>query len=182
MPNDAVGRIPIREYTCPYCGRIYHQYERNVCASVRNQLKEEGCFTCLTWLNFAKNPQPHFQVINNQLFRFPPEVKEGRRQRSILTTSGEIIKSTELFNYGQIPERFRHLFPTTAHFIKNILCLKLGMNKNFECFKKGCWDRKKCYWYKDPEMDWNEIPTSHKDGDECCPLFINVQNPYGKHH
>lgn len=180
MSNDAVGRTPFEEYICPYCGRIVREYEYNMTAALRSKLNETACFQCLSWLNFHRNPQPHQQVINNQLFNFPPIVKEGGRKRRILTTSGEVIASTEYFNYGQVPERFRHLFPATAHFVNGILAIRLGAYKYYECFKKGCWDRRHCLFYKCPEMDWNEIPADYKEGGEHCPIYINYKKPYGK--
>lgn len=177
MSNDVVGRNRLEDYICTSCGRIVSAYEQRMTASMRDEIHTDTCWECTFWLYTAANPKPNFQVINYQYFSFPPEIKDGGRVRHILTTTGEIINSTEYFNYGTIPERFRHLFPNTAHFINGTFLRKLRTNQNFRCKRLGCWDRLQCLWFKEEQKDWNVIPANHIIGDEQCPMFINKLNP-----
>ena len=146
-------------------------------ANLREEIGNDTCFECSFWLNVARNPKPHFQVINGQYFSFPPIVKKGCKVRHILTTEGDVIDSTELFNYGLIPERFKHLFRTTAHFLPYQVWRRIKANQGFQCKRLGCWDRLQCMWFNEEKKDWNEIPKDYQIGGEECPLFVNKLNP-----
>ena len=173
-----VGNSPPQHFACRHCGRIVRRYEQNMTADTQLRLEyPDSCFECAFWLNAHAHPIPNSQIINGQLFSFPPVVRERGRVRHILTVKGEMIDSTELFNYGPVPDRFRELFPDTANFVKCSVYRKL--KSNFTCRKLGCWDRTYCYWYHGKEQSWNQIPKNHKPGDEHCPMYINILNPHG---
>ena len=146
------GQDCISDYICYECGRIVSVYEQRTTANIHDH-SQHVCYECAFWLSKAGNLKPFEQVINNQLFSSPPEIREGSKPRHILTVGGEIISSTELFNQGRIPDRFLHLFPTTAHFINGL-------------------------WFQEANKDWNKIPDNHVIGAEECPMFINTTNPY----
>lgn len=173
-----VGNTYLQEYTCIHCGRIVRDYEQRMTFDSRIQLEDSKvCFNCSFWLNAAQNPILHAQVIDDQLFSFPPVVKKGGKVRHILTIKGEMIDSTELFNYGKIPEQFKHLFPTTAHFVKCHVYRKL--KTNYTCRRLGCWDRINCFWFREKNRNWNKIPKDYVPGGEHCPMYINILNPNG---
>lgn len=174
------GCLKSRVYPCNICGKIVSlsQYWRDQ-IWVKKMNADSVCFECAYWLDLLAHPKDSVQIINGQYFSFPPVIKSDGRIRHILTHGGEIITSTEYFNYGHIPERFRDKFPNTANFIPLLTYRMLLKNQGFVCDRKGCWDRKHCYWYIG-EMDWNVIPPSHKPGEEKCPIFINTYNPQTK--
>lgn len=177
MSQDVNGRDYVSDYICNECGRIVSVYEQRMTVHMRNH-SQHICFECAFWLSKAGNLKPFEQIINNQLFSFPPEIKEGGKVRHILTVDGEVIGSTELFNQGKIPDRFLNLFPTTAHFINGHFLRKLKTNRNFHCRRLGCWDRLHCLWFQEENKDWNKIPENHVVGTEECPMFINKLNPH----
>lgn len=177
MSKDVVGRNRLKDYICTSCGQIVSEYVQRMTAHMRGEISSQTCWECSFWLYTARFPKEHFQVINNQYFSFPPEIKIGGRVRHILTTEGLIISSTEYFNYGFIPERFAHLFPTTANFINGTFLRKLKANHGFNCKRLGCWDRLHCLWFNEANKNWNVIPKDHVIGNEECPMFINKLNP-----
>lgn len=166
----------IKDYVCTTCGRIVREYEQRSFVNFYPVLQDK-CYECDYWLGVIQCSAPDFYVINNQYFYFPPIIKEDGRVRHILTTEGQLISSTELFNYGYIPERFREYLPNTANFISYGTYRRIQANSGFKCRKFGCWDRMSCLWFNEKVKDWNKIPNTHVVGDEGCPLFINKLNP-----
>lgn len=175
MSYDVNGR-DYRVYMCTECGRLVSRYEQNMTAHMRDG--KDICFDCSFWLNLAAHPKEYAQVINGQYFTFPPVIKGSAKVRHILTHEGEIVSSTELYNYGHIPLRFIHLFPNTADFIGGSLLRKLRNNGCFSCKRLGCWDRLHCIWFREEQTDWNPIPKDHVVGEEMCPMFVNKFNPH----
>lgn len=176
MPKRDTGRNHLDDYTCCLCGQIVSAYTAYD-SKLRQKKHINTCFECSYWLYTADHPKDNFQVINNQYFTFPPTIKKGGRIRHILTIQGEIISSTEYYNYGTIPERFRNRFPSTANFINGALLRHLKANAGFKCRRLGCWDRQYCLWFNEEQKNWNRIPDNHIIGDENCPMFINKFNP-----
>ena len=166
----------MRSYTCRICGRIVNLNSYNDESDKSRMGRESICYECMYWHALLTHPLPYSYIINHQYVTFPPVVKPERPVRYILTKKGKLHCSTELFNYGTIPQQFREDYPDTASFLPYHRLRTLQAHEGFECDRKGCWDRKNCIWYKG-EMDWNEIPDSHRPGDECCPMFINVLKP-----
>lgn len=166
-----------QKFVCEKCGAIVHPEDYREGTLWKNRMTTQSvCFECAYWLDLIEHPVAHFQIINHQYFSLPPEVDEGEPIHHILTHSGHLFDSTRLFNYGRIPERFWQELPNTANFLSHSRYRTIKANQEFECDRKGCWDRKHCLWYKGP-IDWNEIPESHKVGAEQCPMFINILNP-----
>lgn len=172
MSKDVSKTHRPREHVCSICGKIVEYPE--ITGIVNN---EPACWECSTWANLASHPKKHFQVINGQYFIFPPVINSSERVRHILTVQGELVSSTELFNYGTIPGHLKSLFPTTAHFVNYHLYRKIKANERYRCRRLGCWDRMQCFWFKEEKKDWNVIPADHKIGAEECPMFINILNP-----
>lgn len=178
MDSTIEGCSQSHIYVCKICGKITNLLTYTVNTDLdRGAMRASNlCFECKYWMDKVSKPSPNHYVINSQYFYFPPEVHAGERVRYILTHTGEVISSTEYYNYGYIPERFRELLPDNASFITKGMASFLRENATYVCKRKGCWDRRKCLWYQGP-MDWNEIPEYHKEGAEMCPMYINALNP-----
>ena len=180
MDYHLEGCIKSHSFICHKCGNVVHPDEYKFDSKLAAFMCERSvCFECGYWMEKLISPIPYAQIINHQLFSFPPDVNSGTPVRHILTIEGEILSSSRLYNYGLIPMRFWADFPNTANFISHAKYCTIKSNSNFECNRKGCWDRKNCLWYHGV-MDWNVIPASHKLGAEKCPMFINVLNPMKK--
>lgn len=180
MTDDVVGKPHYEEYICKHCGRIVSVYEQINLGNTHAEMRPDACYDCSFWLNMVENPMDDMQVINGQLFSFPPMVEKEHERRRIITTDGRIICSDQFYNYGRVPAHFRHLFPDTAHFINLALSQKLKLFGQYRCKRIGCWDRMHCIWFTEENKTWNKIPANHKIGDEGCPLFVNKLNPYDK--
>lgn len=163
-------------FVCQECGKIVHLNHFIDDTSRHKMKQQQRCFECIYWLELIANPLPHSQIIDHQYFCFPPSINNVGKERYILTFDGHVIVSTQLFNYGHIPERFWKRLPNTANFLPFSRYKTIKANEGFECARVGCWDRTHCLWFHGP-MDWNEIPASHKIGNEKCPMFINLLNP-----
>lgn len=166
-----------RVFVCSKCESIVHPYEY-----IRNEklhsrmIKDSVCYTCAYWMDLIEHRMSYDYVIAHQYFAAPPIVKPNKKIAHILTFDGHITHSTELFRYGEIPERFWEQLPNNANFITNNRLRTIQANSEFHCDRIGCWDRKYCLWFQG-QMDWNEIPKNHKVGSENCPMFINKLNP-----
>lgn len=148
-------------------------------------LAEHLCYQCAFWIDKARNPDPNREIIEGNHYIFKPFKEEktyfmGMRGHKlyIMKTDGTVKCSNDVWHQGEIPERFRSIFPDTAKFIPWNLYCRLSSRQWFKCQRKGCYDRYHCYWYH-PELTepngeaWNQIPNDWKIGGELCPNFVN---------
>ena len=165
-------------YVCNQCGQIVNLRDYSQSDTVASMYDQSLCFGCHYWRDLILRPLPDFQIINNQYFSFrplsdnyPKENLDKSRIRHIITTDGQILSSIDYYNYGSIPEAFRDALPNTAVFITNRQYNFFQHNKYFECRHHGCWDRRTCLWFKGISS-WNQIPITHKEGAEKCPMYF----------
>lgn len=140
------------------------------------------CFSCAYWIEKVNRPDPYRQIINGEYYVFfPNDMKidlAGHNKQTfyIMLNNGNVIRSRNVWHQGEIPLHLRELLPDTARFISRTAYYKIKNQPLFKCKSKGCWDRYHCFWYDiDMEVDgpWNEIPNTHKVGDECCESFLD---------
>jgi hypothetical protein len=136
---------------------------------------ERLCIVCLFWKDLVEHrPQDSF-IINNHLIsiRRSEVLDFTTKMFYILADTGDVYKGEKLEDYGEIPQEYRSLLKNNAQFVSKGIATKAINNKGFKCMRLGCWDRTHCLFYAGDIMDWNEIPASHKIGDELCEIFIN---------
>lgn len=153
--------------------------------------KEQLCFTCAFWKDKIAHPHPDREIINGSHYVFHKWLSKpqhfqgfGGKTMYILKNDGTVKRSNNVWFQGDVPDKFKPQLPDTAKFITKAAYYKIKENVNFSCNKKGCWDRYNCFFYHPEKMDshgvWNEIPESHKPGDECCELFLNKDSVFTK--
>jgi hypothetical protein len=149
---------------------------------------EQLCFSCAFWKNKIDNPTPNRQIINGEHWIFEPWSDKpllfaghGGRAFYIMLNDGSVLRSNNVWYQGEIPQRFRDSLPDTAKFITRTAYYKMKNQPCFQCRAKGCWDRYHCHWYDmslEANGPWNEVPASHKIGDECCESFLDKAKVY----
>lgn len=177
MKNHAEGCGVPHVYVCAKCGSIVHPHEFHRDPQIYDRmLNDSVCFECAYWMNIIDHRMNYDYIIEHQYYAVLPIIKPKKKIAHILTHEGHIIHSSELFRYGEIPERFWDDLPNNANFITHQKAKSISVNSEFHCDRIGCWDRKYCFWFHG-QMDWNEIPKNHEVGSENCPMFINKLNP-----
>lgn len=90
-----------------------------------NMVKRSLCFTCLFWTEYVERyGQPDQAVVDFKHYVIGDEQQEGnRRWRGfggspfiIRFFDGRVVRSTNLWHQGEIPERFRERMPNNAEF------------------------------------------------------------------
>lgn len=177
MKNHTEGCGVPHVYVCTKCDCIVHPNEFQRDSQTFNRMiKDSVCYECAYWMNIIDHRMNYDHIISHHYYAALPIVKPKKKIAHILTFNGDIIHSTELFRYGEIPERFWEGLPNDANFISHGKLRTINANIEFQCNRIGCWDRKCCFWFHD-QMDWNIIPKDHVIGSENCPMFINKLNP-----
>lgn len=172
--DDIYGK---HTYVCKECGRLVNlALYSHMADDVRRMEEGSACMECLSWLNMLSNLPTDCFIINGQLVKALPASSDQANRKYILTINKKIIVAKKIILCDEIPLRFKNRFPDNAKLIsgrtnRSIQALK---KDGFVCRRKGCWDRRTCYWYRGP-MKWNVIPASHKDGGEECPVYINAK-------
>ena len=184
MPKLA-GEITFPRLKCTYCGSPVDLRDYKLSSLQSLMIERKLCFTCAYWMSKADDMPEHCHVIDGQLIAFNPWKSLGEREILpargykpfyIMLNDGDVKRSNNISVQGAVPQYLRHLFPDTARYINKDIYYKVKRHPFFKCQSKGCWDRYHCYWY-DMELEkngpWNEIPKSHKMGDECCESFLD---------
>lgn len=150
---------------------------------------QQLCFTCAFWMDKILNHNICNQIINGELLVFNPYTTSkpshitftDNKTVYIQLTDGTVMRSNDIWSQGMVPEQFRSQLPDSAVYITKQAYFNINKHPFFQCHSKGCWDRYHCHWY-DPNQEvdgpWNEIPTSHKTGDECCESFLDKTKVY----
>lgn len=176
-------------FLCKYCGSQIHleDYDKKL-PLIQMMNNEQLCFSCAFWKNKIDHPTPNRQIINGEHWVFEPWSDKpllfaghGGRVFYIMLNDGGVLRSNNVWYQGEIPQHFRESLPDTAKFITRTAYYKMKNQPSFQCQAKGCWDRYHCYWYDmslEANGPWNEIPASHKIGDECCESFLDKTKVY----
>lgn len=110
---------------CKCCGnKIDFHYGKGL----ENKLKLlRICFTCDFWIEkFETLNSINVARINNNHYTIGREQDDGGfrghagRKFIIKFDDGEVIKTTNLWHQGEIPERFRKYLPNNATFVKEV--------------------------------------------------------------
>jgi len=172
---------------CSCCGVIYETDSFNEKMPLPQMMaKRKICFECAFWIHKIENPLQHREIINGEHYVFKPVQEEkpyfqgyGGHEFYAIHNDGTIVTSNNVWYQGVIPERFRKRLPNTAKFISKTTFRKLNSNP-FICKSAGCWDRYHCLRYDNSiekqSGPWNQVPKTHKPGEEGCESFINKEN------
>jgi len=106
-------------YKCVECGESVNS---DSCFGGKDMESRQLCFNCNFWLGKLPLTNRHV-VIDGGLYFIGNEDKGeifrgfGGRKFTIKRNNGEIIKTTNLWHNGKIPDRFKDKFPDNAEFM-----------------------------------------------------------------
>lgn len=176
--------------TCSFCGRTV-TINRYVSTSALNKRMriENLCYDCAFWKDYLEHPRPGSVILSGKLYALSPITRylngTSRRRNGIQFArnmqTGKAIAFTSYHCLATVPRQFRERIPDQYRFISE-RTYTLLWQRTKKCCIKGCWDRYHCWWYDkdkaEPKGPWNEIPKTHKIGDENCESFINKETMY----
>lgn len=163
-----------QHYICKHCGKLvkvsdFHNDDKWHTQMLGKML----CFECVYWMDIVSNPVPFQQIIDGSCYSALPFLSDWEgKVYYIFMKNGTILRSRCLVPYGKIPKKFIKKFPNTGTFVPWSTARIIKANQGHKCFRKGCWDRTHCHWYKGPE-GWNKIPKNYVLGGEMCPIFVD---------
>ena len=181
-----------RQYICSNCGAVVPKnlyFSRTSLAALMRA--QSLCFDCAFWTDYAQHPIADTYIINRGLYTFFPQNNKNNPKRkkipyesvyAINIRTKEAVYSTVLEHIANVPDRLKSQFPDQYKFITRDAYQALSKRICKECLAKGCWDRYNCFWYNREKAEgnkpWNDIPRTHKPGDEHCETFINKSTMY----
>lgn len=175
-------------FTCKICGETkdnLNGYNPNS-EIYQTMIRHQVCYHCAYWIYLSENHPIGYEVIGGVLYDVHPYVQipynkiKGSMGKEfyIYKNNGSVLRTNNLWNLGQIPIHFLGQHPDTARFITSRIFRKM-INDNHICNARGCWDRYHCFRYNfknEINGPFNEVPASHKIGDEHCPSFVNIHD------
>lgn len=183
MISTSAGVIGQSVYACSRCTQLSCRENYNPLDPIVKIMHDKDmCYDCAYWHNLLTTPRANALIADHKYYTYmieDPFCKPSTKPKLIMTIDKKVISYMSSFCYGTLPEVFWNEYPDTGHFLEYQTLRRYRKNKGFQCGRKGCWDRTHCFWYNG-EMDWNEIPQSHNDGDEHCPSYLNVLMPNKK--
>lgn len=114
--TDKINKTEI----CEFCGKNYSK------TCVDNSYIGNNCFECSYWMEKIELPtedENRRVIVNGQHYRIGiddpgPFRGFGGREFTVLFDDGRMVKTRNLWDQGEIPERFRRWFPDNAIFLQ----------------------------------------------------------------
>lgn len=184
------GRDNAVPMVCARCGKEFDLSDYTFDSPVATIMREmELCHHCAYWTEMFDYPEQPYEIIDGEMWLHGQPVyltdnANLTQPAFIMRTDGSVAKLDYPNCIGPIPEDMKKDHPDTARIIDKKSYKRIRTRLGMSCRAIGCYDRYHCYWYdpklREPDGPWNEIPKSHKVGDEKCPSFVDKTKMFTK--
>lgn len=126
---DNMSKATTETYPIVQCVECGEQDEAGYMEPIKSSMVNRSlCFYCLFWTEYAESyHQPDQVVVNGKHYVIGDEQQAGNRRWrgfggspfNIRFFNGRMVRSTNLWHQGDIPERFKERMPNNAEFVKD---------------------------------------------------------------
>lgn len=178
------------KYRCALCGKRIWMKGLDHKSRIAHIMKTDGlCYECAYWEELIEYPPKYMEVLNGRCIRIcPPADRYDKtlilggkgKKRYFMRNDGSVIMSNDIWNIGEIPERYIPRLPDTMREITARAYTALSRH-NRKCIAKACFDRYHCFRYNmEVEADgpYNIVRDTWVVGGERCRDFLDKDKVY----
>lgn len=147
--------------------------------------RDKVCYDCAFWEDIIEYPPKYTEVVGTKCIKICPGISKKElgvtlggkgKTRYFMRPDMSLLCSNDIWNIGEIPERFRDKLKPTLTEITEKAYKQLTRNDKL-CQARACFDRYHCFRYnialEKEDGPYNTVPQNWRIGNEHCGFRID---------